>query len=282
MARGRSGQRLKWPEVEVARGRGGQGTKWPEDEVARGRSGQRTKWPGDEVARGRSGQGTKWPEFKVARVQSGQRCCDWLRKRAALVLPQPISTRARRRRHWTLPRSKGGFRLRIWVAHASAVMYLIHPVPLYHVPGTASSLMAWARSPSCGECGDVGEITDLPETGRLMDRDGSREGGRPVNPPPPRHLLARTPRAASAGGEGCWGPPLRRRRPPLRASSGWGATPGRGRGTQALKGRSARGPMTGAVAEAVAPGRGGGAAIQLSGPEGRGGVAWVLTKHEPI
>ena len=56
-----------------------------------------------------------------------------------------------------------------------------------------------------------------------MDRGGSREGGRPVNPPPPRHLLARTPRAASAGGEGCWGPPLRRRRPPLRASSGWGA-----------------------------------------------------------
>ena len=48
-ARGRSGQRLKWPEVEVARGRGGQGTKWPEDEVARGRSGQRTHWPGDPL-----------------------------------------------------------------------------------------------------------------------------------------------------------------------------------------------------------------------------------------
>ena len=143
-ARGRSGQRSKWPEVEVARGRSGQGTKWPEDEVTRGRSGQRTKWPGDEVARGRSGQGTKWPEFKVARVRSGQRYCDWLRKRAALVLPQPISSRARRRRHWTLPRSKGGFRLRIWVAHASAVMYLIHPVPLYHVPGTASALMAFS------------------------------------------------------------------------------------------------------------------------------------------
>ena len=107
MARGRSGQRLKWPEVEVARGRGGQGTKWPEDEVARGRSGQRTKWPGDEVARGRSGQGTKWPEFKVARVRSGQRCCDWLRERAALVLPQPISSRARRCRHWTLPPQQG-------------------------------------------------------------------------------------------------------------------------------------------------------------------------------
>ena len=107
VARGRIGQRLKWPEVEVARGRGGQGTKWPEDEVAKGRSGQRTKWPGDEVARGRSGQGTKWPEFKVARVRSGQRCCDWLRKRAALVLPQPISSRARRRRHWTLPPQQG-------------------------------------------------------------------------------------------------------------------------------------------------------------------------------
>ena len=147
VARGRSGQRLKWPEVEVARGRGGQGTKWPEDEVAKGRSGQRTKWPEDEVARGRSGQRTKWPGDEVARVQSGQRCCDWLTKRVELVLPQPISSRARRRRHWTLPRSKGGFRLRIWVAHASAMMYLIHPVPLYRVPGTASALMAWARSP---------------------------------------------------------------------------------------------------------------------------------------
>ena len=101
-----------------------------------------------------------------------------------------------------------------------------------------------------------------------------------MNPPPPRHLLARTPRAASAEGEGCWGPPLRRRRPPIRASSRWGTTPGRGRGTQALKGRSARSPMTGAVAEAVAPG--GGAAIQLSGPEGRGGVGWILTEHEQI
>ena len=38
-----------------------------------------------------------------------------------------------------------------------------------------------------------------------MDRGGSREGGRPVNPPPPRHLLARTPRAASAGGGGVLG-----------------------------------------------------------------------------
>ena len=135
--------------------------------------------------------------------------------------------------------------------------------------------------PSCGECGDVGEITDLPETGRLMDRGGSREGGRPVNPPPLRHLLARTPRAASAGGEGCWGPPLRRRRPPLRASSGWGATPGRGRGTQALKGRSTRSPMTGAVAEAVAPGRGGGSnpAVRTGG-EGWGGVGPYKTRTD--
>ena len=93
--------------------------------MARGRSGQRTKWPGDEVARRRSGQGTKWPGDEVAY----------------------------------------GFSLCIWVAHASAVMYLIHPVPLYRVPGTASALMAWARSSSCGECGDVGEITNRPETG---------------------------------------------------------------------------------------------------------------------
>ena len=35
-ARGRKGQRLKWPEVEEARGRSGQSSKWPEVEVARG------------------------------------------------------------------------------------------------------------------------------------------------------------------------------------------------------------------------------------------------------
>ena len=66
LARVRSGQ--KWPESCIqgafisARGRNGQRSKWPGDEVARGRSGQGMKWPEDEVARGRSGQSSKWPE----------------------------------------------------------------------------------------------------------------------------------------------------------------------------------------------------------------------------
>ena len=69
LARVQSGQ--KWPESCIqgafisARGRSGQRSKWPEVEVARGRSGQRSKWPEDEIARGR--QGSKWPEFEVAR-----------------------------------------------------------------------------------------------------------------------------------------------------------------------------------------------------------------------
>ena len=62
MARARSGQRLKWPELEVARGWIDQRLKWPELEVARGWSGQSSKWPEVEVARARSGQRSKRPK----------------------------------------------------------------------------------------------------------------------------------------------------------------------------------------------------------------------------
>ena len=44
-ARCQKGQRLKWPEVEIARGQKGQRSKWPEVEMAMGQKGQRSKWP---------------------------------------------------------------------------------------------------------------------------------------------------------------------------------------------------------------------------------------------
>ena len=82
-------------------------------------------------------------------------------------------------------------------------------------------------------------------------------------------------------GEGCWGPPPRRRRPAVGAARPpTAADSGQGEGAQALKGRSARSLMTGGGRGCRSGG--GGVSNPAVRTGGEGGVGWVLTEHEPI
>ena len=101
-----------------------------------------------------------------------------------------------------------------------------------------------------------------------------------MTPPPPRHLLARTPRAASAGGEGCWGLGTTAPSPPTAATGQLrvGGDSGQGEGYSGAEGPFCAQPDDRRGGRGCRPGEGGGGGSNpavRTGGEGWDGEVWI-------